>query len=67
MQPPKRRVLNKKQGGVLNKNRTMDIIQKHNICTNVPSSQTFKSYSHLPVHVMWMSEGCIHLDSCGLS
>jgi hypothetical protein len=27
---------------VLNKNRTMDNVQKHNICTNVPSSQTFR-------------------------
>jgi hypothetical protein len=26
--------LKKKQGGVLDKNRTMDNAQKHNICTN---------------------------------
>jgi hypothetical protein len=32
------------QDGALDKNRTMDNIQKHNICTNVPSSQTFTSY-----------------------
>jgi hypothetical protein len=25
------------------KNSTMDNVQKHNICTDVPSSQTFKS------------------------
>jgi hypothetical protein len=24
----------------------MDNVQKHNICTNVPSSQTFRSYVH---------------------
>jgi uncharacterized membrane protein (Fun14 family) len=28
----------------LDKYRTMDNVQKHNICTNVPSSQTFRSY-----------------------
>jgi hypothetical protein len=28
----------------LDKNRTMDNVQKHNICINVPSSQTFGSY-----------------------
>jgi hypothetical protein len=32
-----------KQDGVLDKNRTMDNVQKHNIFTNVPSSKTFKS------------------------
>jgi hypothetical protein len=25
----------------------MDNVQKYNICTNVPSSQTFRSYLHL--------------------
>jgi hypothetical protein len=35
-------VLNKKQDGVLNKNRTMDNVPKHNSCINVPSSQTFE-------------------------
>jgi hypothetical protein len=29
---------------VLNKNMTMYNVQKHNICINVPSSQTFISY-----------------------
>jgi hypothetical protein len=28
----------------LDKDRTMDNVQQHNICTNVPSSQTFRSY-----------------------
>jgi hypothetical protein len=28
----------------LDTNRTMDNVEKHNICTNVPSSQTFRSY-----------------------
>jgi hypothetical protein len=28
----------------LDENRTMDNVQKHNICTNLPSSQTFSSY-----------------------
>jgi hypothetical protein len=26
------------------KDKTMDNVQKHNICINVPSSQTFRSY-----------------------
>jgi hypothetical protein len=30
----------------LYKDRTMDNVQKHNSCTNVPSSQTFRSYSN---------------------
>jgi hypothetical protein len=34
-------VLKYKHDGVLGKNRTMDNVQKPNICTNVPSSQTF--------------------------
>jgi hypothetical protein len=29
---------------ILDKNRTMDNVQKHNICINVPSSQTFRSH-----------------------
>jgi hypothetical protein len=29
---------------ILDKDRMMDNVQKHNICTNVPSSQTFRSY-----------------------
>jgi hypothetical protein len=28
----------------LDKDITMDNVQKHNICTNVPSSQAFRSY-----------------------
>jgi hypothetical protein len=31
----------------LNKNRKMDNVQTHNICINVPSSQTSRSYLHL--------------------
>jgi hypothetical protein len=34
---PKSCVLKNKQDGVLDKDRTMDNVQKHNICTNVPS------------------------------
>jgi hypothetical protein len=30
--------------GVLNKDKAMDNVEKHNVCTNVPSSQTFRSY-----------------------
>jgi hypothetical protein len=30
--------------GVLDKNREMGNVQKHNIVTNVPLSQTFRSY-----------------------
>jgi hypothetical protein len=30
---------------VLNKNTTMDNVQKHNNCINIPSSQKFTSYS----------------------
>jgi hypothetical protein len=43
----------------LDKDRTMDKVQKCNICINVPSSQTFRSYLHvmLPLrrlkHVIW--------------
>jgi hypothetical protein len=44
MQSPKRYVLKYKQTGVADKNTTMDYVQKHNIYTNVPSSQTFRSY-----------------------
>jgi hypothetical protein len=36
-----------KQDGVLDKNRMMVNVQKHNICSDVPSSQTFRSYLHL--------------------
>jgi hypothetical protein len=31
--------------------RTMDNVQKHNICTNVPSSLTFKSYYYYEPHL----------------
>jgi hypothetical protein len=37
-------VLKYKQDVVLDKNSIMDNSQKHHICTNVPSSQTFRSY-----------------------
>jgi hypothetical protein len=42
IQSPKR-VL-KKTGQFLDKDRTMVDVQKHNIFTNVPSSQTIRSY-----------------------
>jgi hypothetical protein len=31
----------------LDKDRMMENIKQHNICTNVPSSQTFRSYLQL--------------------
>jgi hypothetical protein len=31
---------------ILNKDKTMDNVQKRSICTNVPSSQTFRPYLH---------------------
>jgi hypothetical protein len=37
-------VLKYKQDAVLDENRIMDNVQKHNICTNVPSPETFRSY-----------------------
>jgi hypothetical protein len=37
-------VLKYKEYSVLDKNRMMASVQKHNICTNVPSSQNFRSY-----------------------
>jgi hypothetical protein len=30
----------------IDKGKTIHNVQKHNICTNVPSSQTFTSYLH---------------------
>jgi hypothetical protein len=36
-----------KQDRVLAKNMMTDNVQKHNICTNVPLSQTFRSYFHI--------------------
>jgi hypothetical protein len=38
---------------VLNKNRTMDNVQKHNSCINMPPSQTFRSYSDLLRYSCW--------------
>jgi hypothetical protein len=32
-----------KQEDILNKDKTMDNVQKRNICSNVPLSQTFRS------------------------
>jgi hypothetical protein len=43
IQSPKPCVLKNKEDGVLDKDRTMDNVQKNNIRTNVPSSQTFIS------------------------
>jgi hypothetical protein len=39
IQFPKRYVLNKNRTVFLDKNRTMDNVQKHNGCINVPLSQ----------------------------
>jgi hypothetical protein len=52
----KRCVLKNKQDGVLDKDKTTENVQIHNICTNVPSSQNFRSYlnkiySHVHVRV----------------
>jgi hypothetical protein len=33
IQSPKRRVLKNKQGGVLDKDKSLDNVQKYNICT----------------------------------
>jgi uncharacterized protein YxeA len=30
--------------------KTVDNVQKHDTCSNVPSSQTFKSYQNMGVH-----------------
>jgi hypothetical protein len=51
VQSPKRCVLKYKQDSVLNKNRTMDIVQKHHIRTNVPSSTAFRSYVLTLLHI----------------
>jgi hypothetical protein len=40
VQFPKRCILENKQDGVLDKEKTMDNVQKRNVCTNVPSSRT---------------------------
>jgi hypothetical protein len=44
IQSPKRCVLKYKQDGVLDADRTMDNVHKHNICINVPLSQTFRCF-----------------------
>jgi hypothetical protein len=36
--------LRTKQDGVLDKDKTMDNVQKHNIFTNILSSRTFRSF-----------------------
>jgi hypothetical protein len=36
--------LKHRPGYFLDKDKTMDNVQNHNTCTNVPSSQTFRSY-----------------------
>jgi hypothetical protein len=36
-----------KQDDILNKDKTMDNVQKRIICTNIPSSLTFRSYLHI--------------------
>jgi hypothetical protein len=41
-----------KQDFNLDKDKTMDNVQKHNICTNVPSAQTFRSYLHVIVYTL---------------
>jgi hypothetical protein len=43
MQSPKR-VMKINRTVFLDEDRAMENIQKHNICTNVPSLQTFRSY-----------------------
>jgi hypothetical protein len=44
IQSLKRCVLKNKLDSVLDKDKMKDNVQKRNICTNVPSSQTFRSY-----------------------
>jgi hypothetical protein len=39
------------QNAVLNKNRAMDNVQKHNNCINTPSSQTFRREIHLKMTI----------------
>jgi hypothetical protein len=41
---PKRSVLKDTQDGILDEDKMMDNVQKRNIYTNVPSSQTFRPY-----------------------
>jgi hypothetical protein len=44
MQSPKRCDLKEKQDGILDKDKTMNNVQKRNICINVLLSQFFRSY-----------------------
>jgi hypothetical protein len=46
IQFPQHFVLKNEQDGSLDKDNMMHNVQKHNICTNVPLSQTFRSYQH---------------------
>jgi hypothetical protein len=46
IQSPKRCVLRHKQDDNLDKDETMDNVQEHNNCTNLPSSQTF-DHTHM--------------------
>jgi hypothetical protein len=46
IQFPKRCVLKHKQDDILGKDEMTDNVQERNICTNLPSSQTFRSYQH---------------------
>jgi hypothetical protein len=44
IQSPKRCDLKHKQDDILDKDQTMDNVQEPNICTNLPSSENFRSY-----------------------
>jgi hypothetical protein len=39
---------------VLNKNRTMDNVQKQNYCVNIPSSQTCRFYLYFTCCFIWL-------------
>jgi hypothetical protein len=57
---------------VVNKNRMMDNVQKHNNCMDIPSSQTFKSnnvniYDYMLSNGMMISEQCTEMDVEGSS
>jgi hypothetical protein len=45
-------VLKHTQDDILDKDETMDNVQERNICTNLPSSQTFRSYLQ---KVVWLN------------
>jgi hypothetical protein len=52
---------------VVNKNWTMDNIQKDNNCMNIPSSQTFRSdtvniYDYILSNGRMISEQCTEMD-----